>query len=305
MKKLDLYKRLRSKKNIECNYHSISIKGKIVRYKLYPDKEFLPNQVNPDILDCAINTKCLANCPYCYVSATKSGVNFDNIIDKIVEVFHNPGVSPYVMAIGGHGEPILHPDFPEFLSTCLDLDILPTYTTSGLGINSRVLEATEDFCPGVAVSCHPHLEKVWRRTIDELLELKETKVNIHLVVGESGTAEKTKSLYDEYSHKISSLVLLPYQSVGRAKEIETEEEFHRVFETIRSFDNLSKISFGALFHNFLLKNEQYVEEMDIGIFDPDAFSGYRILDDSYKTLRMSSYDLNTKTVKGTTTWENH
>ena len=87
----------------------------------------------PELEDVGINDKCYANCSYCYTNALRSGTNFTNIVDKAYEVWSNLGEhKPFQIAIGGSGEPTLHPDFIEFVKSVKDLGILPNYTTNGM-----------------------------------------------------------------------------------------------------------------------------------------------------------------------------
>ena len=73
---------------------------------------------------------------------------------------------PYQVAIGGAGEPTLHPDFCEVLKTSRELDIMPNYTTNGMHLSDKILYATKEYCGGVAVSTHKHLK--WGKAVEKL-----------------------------------------------------------------------------------------------------------------------------------------
>ena len=89
------------------------------------------------------------------------------------------------------------------------------------------------------------------------------------------------------------IVVLPSQAVGRAKEIETKKVWLEAFEWINTVES-SKFAFGALFYNFLLENKI---GLDMSIYEPEIYSGYRMMDSSFETLRTSSYDLTPKKIK--------
>lgn len=270
------------------NYKGIFHEGNTFRIKLDPSKPILSLK-NPEIEDVAINNLCNAGCPYCYTSAKKSGINFPDILKKANEVWDHPD-KPFQIAIGGAGEATLHPDFPDFLKEVKNLDILPNYTTSGLNLTERVLQATEDFSGGVALSYHPHLSN-FDISFKKLSELRgKIKLNIHVIVGQEGSLESLEDLYKKYSKNLDYIVLLPYQPVGRAKEVPLD--FKSLFEWVTKV-GFGKFALGALFYEYLLKNPIN----DIETYEPEIFSGYRIFDDSYKEIRYSSYNLKYKNEK--------
>ena len=69
-----------------ANYKAVFFNGKTIRMRLDNSKPIL-TPTNPEIEDVAINSKCFANCNYCYTSATKFGYNFDNVVEKAQKVW--------------------------------------------------------------------------------------------------------------------------------------------------------------------------------------------------------------------------
>ena len=238
----------------------------------------------PELEDVAINSKCFANCPYCYVSALKSGTNFDNICYKAIEAWKTN--KPYQIAIGGAGEPTLHPDFIPFLAIVKELGIVPNYTTNGMHLTDEILDATNAFCGGIALSWHPHIKKQFERAVNQLKGLK-TKVNVHIIISGFRDIGQFIRIYENYQDVFDRFVLLPYQAVGRAEPQHVEESWAFLFKILTTMD-LNKIALGALFYDFI-KQQKYDF---IDLYNPDLFSGYRIMDDSYKQLRKSSYESN-------------
>lgn len=277
----------------ESNYKSVFFNGKTIRQRINPS---LPIKAPSfaEIEDVAINSKCLANCDYCYVSALSSGKNFDDISDKAISVWGSVDQNnrPFQIAIGGAGEPTMHPQFIEFVKTVRDLNITPNYTTNGMHLSNDILKATEEYCGGVALSYHPHIKKVFDIAIKKLCGIK-TKLNIHIIIGTEQSLIDTKDLYEKYKDSIEYFVILPYQASGRGKEIDTNSVWIKLFEFVSSLDEKyqSKFAFGALFYEWMLKNDF---KLDIDIYEPEIYSGYRMMDDSYQTLRISSYNLNKK-----------
>ena len=275
------------------NYKAIFFEGKTIRQRIDPTIPIKAPKFT-EIEDVAINSKCLANCDYCYVSALSTGNNFDNIVDKAYDSWGkiDQNSRPFQIAIGGAGEPTMHPQFIDFIKAVRSLNIVPNYTTNGMHLNDDILKATEEYCGGVALSYNPHIKKVFHIAMEKLEKIK-TKLNIHIIVGTEQSIIDTKDLYNRYKNKIEYFVILPYQASGRGKAIETELVWKELFNFISSLpkEHQSKFAFGALFYEWLLKNNINLE---IDIYEPEIYSGYRIMDDSYKMIRISSYNINEK-----------
>lgn len=280
---------MKTRLDIPANYRAIFYDGETIRSRIDFSKP-LGVPKTAEIEDVAINSKCFANCSYCYTSATKHGSNFVRIIEKAGRVWGDlpKNERPFQIAIGGAGEPTLHPDFPTFVYAVRALDIVPNYTTNGMHLSKEVLEATGYACGGVAVSYHPHIKNVFSNAIHKLSG--NTKLNAHVIVGNKQSFYDLQSIYETFKDQLDYLVILPYQATGRGTPIDTHETW---LETFRWIDTLpqerqNQFAFGALFYEWLLKNNI---PLKIDMYEPEVLSGYRIMDDSYQTLRKSSYDL--------------
>lgn len=278
----------------QSNYRAIFFNGKTIRQKLRQSEPFgaIPH---PELEDVAINDKCLAGCSYCYTSALKTGSNFDRIIEKAHEVYGSLDLHdrPFQIAIGGAGESTMHQDWPEFVKEIKNLGIVPNYTTNGMHLSDKVMNATEAHCGGVALSWHPHIKKYFHMAMEKLGQLKDAKLNTHVIVGEPGSLEDLKELYARYQRDIDYFVVLPYQAAGRAKEVDVNSCWNDTFAWINQLEKeeQSKFAFGALFYEWMKGKDL---GLDMSLYEPEIFSGYRIMDDSYKLLRKSSYDLRPK-----------
>lgn len=244
-----------------------------------------------ELEDVAINSKCLANCSYCYTDAKKSGFNFNNILEKADEVYGSLDLNdrPFQIAIGGAGEPTMHPLFGEFVKKIKSLDIFPNYTTNGMHLTPEVMEATQKYCGGVALSWHPHISKVFHEAVKKLSRL-DIKLNVHIILGVDNSVEDLKELYNKYEDVFDYFVILPYQGVGRAESKKVNHIWKEGFDWIKTV-NSSKFAFGALFYDYLKTNNTGLE---MSIYNPDVYSGYRLLNNNYKTLYKSSYELTEK-----------
>lgn len=286
---------LKKREYPESNYRAIFINGMTLRQKLDVSKPFIVPPT-PEIEDVAINSKCFANCPYCYTSATKDGVNFTNVSDKAIAVWGSlpENERPFQIAIGGAGEATIHPEFPDFIKTVHELGILPNYTTNGMHLNDKVMKATEDYCGGVAVSFHPHIRDVFTKAVRKLAPLRDKgmKLNAHVIVGDMNSFYDLQMVYETFKDELDYIVVLPYQAAGRGVPVDVHETWKTMFEYIYT-KNSSKFAFGALFYDWLMVNPI---SLKMSLYEPEMFSGYRMMDDSYKVLRKSSYNLAEKTI---------
>ena len=276
----------------KANYRAIFFNGKTIRQRLDPGVPISAPEY-AEIEDVAINDRCLANCPYCYTSALKSGSNFTDVVEKanIVWGEREQNQRPFQIAIGGAGESTLHPDWVPFVKAVRGLGIVPNYTTNGMHLTEDVLKATERYCGGVAVSYHPHISRVFDNAILKLSGI-DTRLNVHLIIGDEKSLKDAMSIYERYRDSVEYFVMLPYQAAGRGKALDTHGVWHKMFEWVRDLGRDSeKFAFGALFYYFLRANDT---GLDIEVYEPEIYSGYRIFDDSYMLLRKSSYDLTFK-----------
>lgn len=278
-----------------ANYKAIFFNGKTIRQKISLNSPISAPKF-PEIEDVAINDKCFANCSYCYTSATNKGKNFDSIVDKANEVWGSldKGLRPFQIAIGGAGESTIHPNWIDFVKTVKSLGITPNYTTNGMHLSDEILKATEDYCGGVALSFHPHIPKIFERAADKLIKIN-TKLNFHIIIGEDESLDNLKNIFEKYKDNVEYFVLLPYQNIGRAKKVDCDKNWKNLFEWLATMPEMriKQFAFGALFYEYLNKNEGNIG-IDINIYEPEIYSGYRIFDQSYNKIRKSSYNLEFK-----------
>lgn len=278
----------------ERNYRAIFNEetGQTIRIALDPSQP-IGSLEYPELLDVSFGTQCFANCSFCYTSAIKNGENYGNLVEKIQKWFGPMEVNqrPFQVAIGGGGEPTLHPEFVSAVEKFRELGIMPNYTTNGMHLSPKVMEATKKHCGGVAVSCHPHLDRVWKEAVKTLTSAK-VRTNLHIIVGEPGSAQRFRDIHAEFSGLIEYFVILPYQAAGRAKEVETESEWKDLFDSLLA-DRPKDIAFGALFYPFILENAEKYKGFDISLYEPEVMSGYLMMDENMH-IRKSSYDLRPK-----------
>jgi thiol-disulfide isomerase/thioredoxin len=170
------------------------------------------------------------------------------------------------------------------------LGIVPNYTTNGVLINKnniKLIEATKQYCGGVAVTCHPHLEFFWRRAIDILLENK-IKVNIHLVISDKNSIDTFEKLHKEYNGKIDYFVLLPYMNVGFAANNYKNIDFDYLEKILDKIKIYANVAFGSNFYPWL-KNKG--DKFNVSLYEPEILSKYIVFEQDKVRIFKNSFEL--------------
>lgn len=241
-----------------------------------------------EFYDVSLGTKCLAACPWCYTSAIKNGVNYPDAVGSVEKFFGSmtPNERPFQVAIGGGGEPTLHPEFIEVLKKFHSLGIIPNYTTNGMHLTPEVIEATKQYSGGVALSLHPHLEKVWRKAID-VLSAEKIRLNVHIIISDEESIEQFKSVRAQYGKLIDHYVLLLYRPVGRAEQKHIAYDvLEKTLDDMQANGGLTDVAFGAFFHPWLVEKNKW----NVSMYEPEMFSRYVLLDDKF-TMVNNSFDM--------------
>lgn len=135
----------------------------------------------PALIDIGIMAKC-ANAKYCPVGCYQNrhkgenNMSFDDyktIIDQIQGKVMQ-------VALGGAGSPNEHEEFEKIVRYTREHDIIPNYTTSGIGITDEMVRITKQFCGACAISMYdqPYTYDAIRRFIEA-----GVTTNIHYVLG--------------------------------------------------------------------------------------------------------------------------
>jgi organic radical activating enzyme len=272
----------------EHNYKAIWYNGKTIRIALDNSKPITELDC-PEFYDVKLTGKCEGNCSWCYMDSKETDNHYDNVLSKIESFFEplSKNERPFQVAIGG-GEPTSHPDFIPTLKLFKQMGIEPNYTTNGMWIKrksdymQKLLEATREYCGGVAVSCHPHLKDYWRIASKLYLHFN-VKLNFHIIISDKESIDYFKEIYDEWKG-IEYFVLLPYGNQGRAKKKEINWQY--------LIDNLpkdkSKIAFGANFYPYLKKGNH---DITVSLYEPEIMSKFLDLKDmkiyksSFETMK--------------------
>lgn len=274
---------MRTRKLPESNYSSVYINGRTLRIPLNVN-EPITELAWPEFYDIGINSKCFGRCSYCYTSAIANGVNWEGVVDRIHEFFGKMTLNqrPYQVALGGSGEPTMHPDFVDVLKAFHDLEITPNYTTNGMHMTDDVIEATKKYSGGVALTLHRHLERHWRKAIETLLE-HSVRTNVHIVISDRESIDFAKEMYNQYHGRIDYFVMLPYMNVGFGANDPQQIDFDYFDEWLATLEDPTDIAFGSNFYHWLKKTTS----VKVCLYPPEIMSKYLIMDEQMKLYNNS------------------
>lgn len=253
----------------EHNYKGIHFNGKTVRIALDSNKPI--TRLNyPEFYDVKITSYCPGNCSYCYQNSIDSSKHVLGIKEKFISYFNkfNKNQRPFQIAFGG-GDPCYHPEFIDILKASNELGIVPNYTTNGMWVDTNaeaIINATKQYCGGVAVSTHQHLSRYWRKAVSLYLD-NDIHTNLHVIIGNKKSIDIFAEQYKEFSGKVKYFVLLPLSAQGRSNESFCDWEYLKS----KIEGSPKDIAFGANFHTYLVQDNK---RFNVSLYDPESMSAY-------------------------------
>jgi len=162
-----------------------------------------------------LSGRCLSSTVECYQegNSIKSEhmtlLNYKKIVDQAKG-------RCFQFALGGRGDPELHPDFEAILDYTRTFNIVPNFTTSGYGLTKEHALITKKYCGAVAVSWYRQDHTL--QSIHTLLEAGN-KVNIHYVLGNHTIDEFIYLLENnKFPDGINRIILLLHKPVGLGQQ---------------------------------------------------------------------------------------
>ena len=155
----------------------------------------------------------------------------------------------FTFALGGAGDPDQHEHFREILQICRQNNIVPTFTTSGYGLDEEKAALCKAYCGAVAVSWY---RRDYTYQAINLLLKHNVKTNIHFVVGNNTIEEAIQRIKeDDFPTGINAVVFLLHKPVGLGqKENSLSYEDPRVLRFLDAVNDSTistKIGFDSCF----------------------------------------------------------
>jgi len=234
----------------------------------YKDPEVLEF---PSLLDIGIMGHCPNKCSFCYQGhfheEHMSLRNFKSIIDQIKDETNQ-------VALGGRGDPNLHPNFKEIIEYSISKNVIPNYTTSGINLSDEQIEISKQ-CGAVAVSAY---DKPFTFKAIEKLSQNNIMTNIHMI----GSKENYTKICDILSGKnpwenqinlknIFAFVFLLFKKSGAGKNLDqnlTSEQISYIADLAFQDNTPARptIGFDSCFINHFL-NLNKIDEQTLPLID--------------------------------------
>lgn len=188
----------------------------------------------PELLDVGIMGYCKHGqtglCLKSGIECYQDGLHADNenmSLEDFSRIAEECDGKTFQFALGGCGDPDQHENFKEILEICKIYNIVPNFTSSGLGMDKEIATLCKEYCGAVAIS--------WYRssyTINAIKTLLEAgvKTNIHYVLNRD-TLQEAIDLLDNggFPIGINAIVFLLHKPVGLGSREKMIEASNRKF----------------------------------------------------------------------------
>ena len=135
--------------------------------------------------------------------------NFKRIVDECKG-------KTFQFALGGRGDVDQHENFEEILKYCRDNNIVPNFTSSGLGFTDEIVSLCKKYCGAVAISWYRQKHTI--KAINMLIDAG-VKTNIHYVLGNNSIDEAIDKLENKgFPVGINAVIFLLHKPVGLGQE---------------------------------------------------------------------------------------
>lgn len=237
----------------------------------------------PELLDVGImghcahgkSGLCLRSGVECYqdgVGLSEENMSLENF-KKIIDECRG---RTFQVALGGRGDPDMHEDFVPIMQYARENGVVPNYTTSGFGLDERLLPDIKRFCGAVAVS--------WYRNeyTDRALRLflsAGLKTNIHYCLSNSTIGEAIEMIEQKkYPEKINRIIFLLHKPVGLGRQENVlsvyDERVRYFFSLFDRKENLDRVGFDSCSVPALLTFTENIHPMCIEACEAGRFSAY-------------------------------
>jgi len=224
--------------------------------------------------------------------------NFKRIVDECKG-------KTFQFALGGRGDVDQHEDFEDILKYCRANNIVPNFTSSGLGFTDEIVSLCKEFCGAVAISWYRQDHTY--RAIQMLLNAG-VKTNIHYELGNNSIDEAIERLKNnDFPKGINAIIFLLHKPVGLGQENnvlnindERVKEFFKIIDTYQ-FD--FKIGFDSCTVPALVNMTSTIDKNSFDTCEGGRWSAYitsdmKMLPCSFDNQDMKwAYDISNDTIQ--------
>jgi len=208
----------------------------------------------PELLDVGIMGHCKHGktglCMKAGIECYQDGLHADNenmSLEDFRRIAEECNGKTFQFALGGCGDPDQHENFKEILEICKENNIVPNFTSSGLGMDSEIAALCKEYCGAVAISWYR--SSYTTKAIDMLIEAG-VKTNIHYVLNKDTIVEAIALLDNgDFPVGVNAIVFLLHKPVGLGsyeKMIKaTNNDFRRLLKMVDSNSFPYKLGFDS------------------------------------------------------------
>ena len=167
----------------DYNYKFNMDSGYFERWGKTEDDDPQYSPYGPEIIDLELSSgQCRGNCPFCYKGNTPNlpieYMSFETY-KKLFKIINVPTLTQIAFGITDIDA---NPDFWDIIEFTANNDIIPNYTTNGIGITKDIADKTRLFCGAVAVSVYMHNKEKAYNAIKMYIDAGMNQVNIHFMM---------------------------------------------------------------------------------------------------------------------------
>jgi radical SAM protein with 4Fe4S-binding SPASM domain len=220
IKKIDKHNKFISMFNPETGFY---IRTGIINEKgedtgIDPFMTSFPELIDVGIMGHCIHGKsglCMKSGVQCYQNGLKT-YQPNMTLEQFKKIVDECKGKTYQLALGGRGDVDQHEQFEEIVKYCRENNIVPNFTSSGLGFTDEIVDICKKYCGAVAISWYRQEHTF--KAIDMLLKAG-VKTNIHYVLGKNSIDEAIERLQNNnFSKGINAVIFLLHKPVGLGRE---------------------------------------------------------------------------------------
>lgn len=250
-----------------------------------------------------LSGKCLQSGVQCYQSGDTKKMshmtyeNFKKLIDE------SKGKT-FQIALGGRGDPDQHPDFIKMIKYAKENDVVPNFTTSGYGLDLKILPIIKKYCGAVAVSYYRSFYTT--RAIQGFLS-HGIKTNIHFVLSKTSIDEAIDLIENKKIPKgINRVIFLLHKPVGRGSKANVlsfkDPKVQHFYNLFNQEENCLMVGFDtctapALIHFAPKIAKSSYDTCEAGRFSAYVTPDFKLLPCSFDGEEAYSVDLNQHSIE--------
>lgn len=199
----------------------------------------------------------------------------------------------FQVALGGRGDVDQHENFEDILKYTRENNIVPNFTTSGLGMTVEKAKICKKFAGAIAVS---YYRSNYTFKAIELLLNEGVTTNIHYVLSKNSIDEAIDKIKNNSWPKgINAVIFLLHKPVGLGKKELmldiNDSKVKEFFDLIDNFKGDYQIGFDSCSIPFILNLTKNISQMSIDTCEGSRFSGYVDADLNFMPCSFDNEDL--------------